>query len=191
MVALAISLFTTTLANTWANLFAGVFFVLALIAAAYSISKSRIQLLVLIGLCLLAVLPIWGLVVADRKVFETINNVLWLMLTFYFGLMVFQDIMKAKQIHSNEIYGAISVYLLIGAFFGIIYQIVLVFDPNAFYFNPTNFKDPTPREWDIFYYSIITLATVGFGDVTPVAPVTRSISMIESVMGVMYVAIMI
>jgi ion channel len=113
------------------------------------------------------------------------------MLTFYIGLMIFQDIMKAKRISSNEIYGAISVYLLIGIFFGMIYQIMLVFDPNAFHFNPTNFKNPTPTDGDFFYYSLITLSTVGYGDVSPVAPIARSVSMIEAILGVMYVATMI
>jgi voltage-gated potassium channel len=191
MVALTVSLFCSTLGYPWANVFAALFFLLSLIAAAYSISKSRLQLLILLGVSFIAVIPLWEIAVPNRTVFETMNNTLWIMVTFYVGLMIFQDIMKAKRISSNEIYGAISVYLLIGVFFGMIYQIVLVFDPHAFNFNPTNFKNLTPSDGDIFYYSLITLSTVGYGDVSPVAPIARSISMIEAILGVMYMATMI
>lgn len=191
MVALFVSLFFSTLGQSWANVFAALFFLLSLVAAAYSISKSRLQLLILLGLSFAAVIPLWELAVPNRTVSETMNNTLWIVLTFYVGLMIFQDIMKTKRISNNEIYGAISVYLLMGVFFGIIYQIVLVFDPNAFHFNPTNFKNRTPSDGDLFYYSLITLSTVGYGDVSPVAPIARSISMIEAVLGVMYVATMI
>src|ERR1044072_1615929 len=191
MVALIVSLFCSTLGQSWSNVFAAVFFLLSLIAAAYSISKSRIQLVILLGLSFLAVIPLWELAVPNRTVFETMDKTLWLILTFYVGLMIFQDIMKDKRIGSNEIYGAISVYLLIGIFFGMIYQLVLVFDANAFYFDPKNFKNPPPGDGDIFYYSLIALSTVGYGDVSPVAPIARSISMIEALLGVMYVATMI
>jgi hypothetical protein len=191
MAALIVSLFFSTLGQFWANLFAAFFFLLSLIAAAYSISKSRLQLLIPLGLGGAAVIPLWEIAVPSRTVMETVDITLWIILTFYIGLMIFQDIMKAKRISSNEIYVAISVYLLIGVFFGMIYQIVLVFDPHAFHFNPTNFKNLTPTDGDLFYYSLITLSTVGYGDVSPVAPIARSISMIEAILGVMYVATMI
>lgn len=191
MVALTVSLFSSNLGQPWANVFATVFFLLSLIAATYSISTSRLQILILLGLSFLAVIPFWGRAFPNRAVFETIQSTLWIILTSYFGVMVFGDIMKAKRIGSNEIYGAISLYLLIGVFFGMIYQIVLTFDPNAFYFNPANFKNPMLRDGDIFYYSLITLSTVGYGDVSPVAPVARSFSMIEAILGVLYVATMI
>jgi voltage-gated potassium channel len=66
-----------------------------------------------------------------------------------------------------------------------------VFNPTALYFNPTNFKGLAPNDGDIFYYSFITLSTVGYGDVSPAAPIVRSVSVIEAIVGIMYVATMI
>jgi voltage-gated potassium channel len=191
MIALAVSLFCSTLGQPWSNVSAALFFLLSLIAAAYSISKSRLQLIILLGVSFLAVVPLWEIAIPNRVVFETKNSTLWLTVTGYVGLLIFRDIMKAKRISGNEIYGAISVYLLVGVFFGMTYQIVLAFDPHAINFNPTNFKNLTPSDGDIFYYSLITLSTVGYGDVSPVAPIARSISMIEAILGVMYTATMI
>lgn len=191
MIALILSLLLSTFREFWANIFVGLFFLISLIVAAFSISKSRFQLIFILGISGAAVIPLWQLFITERMIREPLNNTLWLILIFYIGFIIFQDIIKSDEISSNEIYGAISVYLLIGAFFGIIYQTILVFDPNALYFNPTNFRELPPTDGEIFYYSFITLSTVGYGDVSPVAPIARSISMIEAILGVMYVATMI
>src|SRR4051794_27330412 len=165
MVALTVSLFFSSFRQTWANSFVAFCFLLSIIAAAYSASKSRRQLLTMLGLALSAVLPLWELAVSNETIFWTINNSIWLILTFYVGSIIFRDILKDKRISINEIYGAISVYLLIGVFFGIIFQTVAVFEPKALYFNPTNFRHAKPSDGDYFYYSFITLTTVGYGDV--------------------------
>jgi hypothetical protein len=44
---------------------------------------------------------------------------------------------------------------------------------------------------DLVYFSFITLATVGYGDITPATPAARAVTMIEVLVGVMYVATMI
>lgn len=191
MIALSLSLFFSTLRQTWANIIVSIFFLLALILAAFSISKSRLQLIIMLGLSAGTVLPVWNFVFSDPIIIGTLNNSLWLILIFYIGLIIFQDIINSEEITSNEIFGAISVYFLIGVFFGITFQTLLLFDPNALYFNPTNFKELPPTDGEIIYYSFITLSTVGYGDVSPVAPIARSISMIEAILGVMYVATMI
>jgi voltage-gated potassium channel len=191
MVALIVSLFLCTFPQSWATIFVAVFFLLSIVVAAYSVSKSRIQLSIMLGLSAAAVMPLWEIVIPNKTATRTLNDFLWLALVFYVALAIFRDIVKARQVSSNEIYGAISVYLLMGIFFGIAYQILVVFDPGGLYFNPVNFTSPKRSDGDFFYYSFVTLSTVGYGDVSPVAPIARSISMIEAILGVMYVATMI
>ena len=191
MIGLILSVFFSTFPQTWAAIFVGLFFLISLVVAAFSISRSRLQIWIMIVLSSATVLPLWQLAIPNRLISESLNNAIWLMLISYIVLIIFQDIMRARRISSNEIYGAISIYLLIGAFFGIVYQTVLLFDPNALYFNPTNFKKLPPPDGESFYYSFITLSTVGYGDVSPVSPIARSISMTEAILGVMYVATMI
>ena len=72
--------------------------------------------------------------------------------------------------------------------------------PGAIYFDPGRFPEPlvvrdnsllTRGASDLLYYSFVTLGTVGYGDVTPSSPAARSLSLIEAVIGIMYVATMI
>jgi len=128
-----------------------------------------------------------------------LNLVFWLLFTFYIGLIVFRGLMRSHRIRSNEIYGAISMYLLIGILFAEVYQLLLIWQPGALYFDPGRFAAPqvigdklyTRGPGDIIYYSFVTLGTVGYGDVTPSSPLARSLSLIEAVIGIMYVATMI
>jgi hypothetical protein len=128
-----------------------------------------------------------------------VNLSFFLLFTLFCGLMVFRSIMAADRIRNNEIFGAIYLYLLIGVLFAEAYQVLLVWQPNALFFDPTRFPSAhvsanrfSPRGvGEVFYYSFITLGTVGYGDVTPCSPVARSLSLIESVAGIMYVATMI
>ncbi len=43
----------------------------------------------------------------------------------------------------------------------------------------------------MLYYSFVTLATVGYGDVSPYTPAARALSVLESLVGIMYIAILI
>ena len=49
--------------------------------------------------------------------------------------------------------------------------------------------DDGPRAF--FYFSFVTLTTVGYGDVLPVHPVARSLAMLEAVTGSLYLAILV
>jgi voltage-gated potassium channel len=41
------------------------------------------------------------------------------------------------------------------------------------------------------YYSFVTLTTLGYGDITPLTPVARSLSLLEAITGQLYIAILI
>ncbi len=163
---------------------------LSLMATAYIVTERRLHVLLAAVLGAAALLP-FGIYAA--------NLVFWLLFTFYIVLIVFRGIITARSIRSNEIYGAIYVYLLIGVLFAQAYQLLLAGYPDALYFDPGRFSAPqmigsglyTRGAGDLVYYSFVTLGTVGYGDVTPSSPLARSLSLIEAVIGIMYVATMI
>jgi hypothetical protein len=84
--------------------------------------------------------------------------------------------------------------------FARVFQLLLAVKPAALFFDPGRFPGPltirnnsllTRSFGDLLYYSFVTLATVGYGDVSPASPAARSLSLIEAVIGIMYVATMI
>jgi uncharacterized membrane protein len=45
--------------------------------------------------------------------------------------------------------------------------------------------------YDFIYYSYVNLCTVGFGDITPVVPISQSISILEAIIGVLFPTVLI
>lgn len=177
------------------------------LVTAWFVIESKRQLLFATVLALTALLPFIWLVGQPEEQFPdlveglyVLNLVIWLLFTAYIAIVAFRSIMSAKRIRANEIYGAIYVYLLIGVIFAEIFQLLLAWNPGAIYFDPGRFQGPlairnnsllTRSVGDLLYYSFVTLSTVGYGDVTPASPAARSLSLIETVTGIMYVATMI
>jgi ketosteroid isomerase-like protein len=180
--------------------------VLSLLVAAYILTERQRQLLLAALLGALALLPFtWISMYPEALAPRWADGIydltlgFWLLFTFYIGIIVFRGIMTTPRIRSNEIYGAIYVYLLIGVLFTEVYQLLRAWQPDALYFDPGRFPGPpgpgdrlyTRGVGDVLYYSFVTLATVGYGDVTPASPLARAVSLLEAVTGIMYVATMI
>jgi hypothetical protein len=181
--------------------------VLSFMVISYIVIESRFQLLLAALLAVSAFLPFMWLIRQPEaqspslvQALYVLNILMWLLFTLYIAVVVFRGIMSARRIGSNEIYGAIYVYLLIGVVFAEIYQLLLAWQPDALFFDPGRFPKPlaisnnsllTRGAGDLLYYSFVTLGTVGYGDVTPASPFARSLSLIEAVAGIMYVATMI
>jgi hypothetical protein len=85
----------------------------------------------------------------------------------------------------------ISVYLILGLLWGLAYTLVAQLIPNAFSFSARAGTSATMTGFTSMYFSFITLATLGYGDVIPVADVARMLAMLEAMTGTLFVAILI
>jgi hypothetical protein len=88
---------------------------------------------------------------------------------------------------SDRVFGAIVLYLLLGVIWAIAYALVYRTVPHAFagqLDHPEGFGD-----WA--YFSLVTLTTLGYGDITPVARAARSLATFEGLIGQLYPAIII
>ena len=101
---------------------------------------------------------------------------------------LFREIFKTKIIDSHIIGSAISIYVLIGIFWYLLFMFLLMIDPDSF--DIRNFN-PEMVSIDMIYFSFTTLTTLGYGDITPVSYTAKMWSITEAMMGVMYLAVMI
>ena len=92
---------------------------------------------------------------------------------------------SVPRVTSDTIAGGISVYLLLGFMWTVLYYAVYIFDHNAFSF-PHQFN-----EFNLFYFSFATLTTLGYGDIYPINKLAMSLSNLEVITGQMYIAIFI
>ena len=101
---------------------------------------------------------------------------------------LFREIFKTKIIDSHIISSAISIYVLVGIFWYLLFMFLLMIDPDSF--DIRNFN-PEMVTIDMIYFSFTTLTTLGYGDITPLSYTAKMWSITEAMMGVMFLAVMI
>ena len=100
-----------------------------------------------------------------------------------------RHVFGGTKVDSNLIFGAMCVYLLMGLIWAILYGLTFQFLPGSF--NGIEGIDGKAPMDTLLYYSFVTLASLGYGDITPVAPLARTLAYLEVVGGQLYIAIML
>ncbi len=98
---------------------------------------------------------------------------------------------KQREVTSETIAMAIMVYLLIGFTWSTFYTLLFFLQPNAFNFGGSSIppiRDVSPI---LAYFSLTTLSTIGFGDITPVSLQARYAAVAEGITGQLYFTILI
>lgn len=193
LIFLLISLvFSISVRNFYMIRIMGFLMILGLCLSSYLITRRHRDQLILLPLGILALVVYVALHAINEPIYlKLLDRALWLGFCGYLGLIMFREIFNSKSVGPKEIYGAISVYILIGFIFSQVFETLFIFDPNALSFDPKNFVGGMLQGGDIIYFSFVTLATVGYGDLVPASPITRAFCVLESVIGIMYVAIFI
>ena len=99
-------------------------------------------------------------------------------------------VLRAPSVNVEVLCASISAYLMLGLLWTLAYWFVDQLTPGAFAFN-TNEGRQSIRGFNAFYFSFVTLSTVGYGDITPVSKVARMLSAMEAMTGLLYVAVLI
>jgi uncharacterized membrane protein len=104
-------------------------------------------------------------------------------------------VIEGRTVDLNRIAGAISVYMLIGLIWTSLYFALSLIDPQSFA-GITALSDyqknlTSTAYLDLLYFSYVTLSTLGYGDITPVSRAAQSLAYLESICGVMFIAVLV
>ena len=170
-----------------------IFLTLILLGAAYAVLGDRRLRAVVTLLALLALASGWMGEFLGTS--HPLNLVRYALLTAVFALtagILLMDVLRPGPVTLNKITGAINVYLLMGVVWTGVFAILETISPGSFNL-PAAGPNAGEREIlaDFFYYSFITLSTLGYGDITPLTGPARSLAALEAIMGQLYIAVLI
>ncbi len=100
-------------------------------------------------------------------------------------------ILRAPRVDANVLCAGLSGYLLLGLLWMPAYVLVARLNPTAFVLSAGADAGAPMDGFHAFYFSFITLCTVGYGDVTPVSKVARMLAVTEAITGLFYVTVLI
>ena len=170
------------------RLFMTAILVLIVVTGPASLSTRRRDFMASICLALLMWAGSWVAVVMESR---TLHAAAALASTVFFGHLCFliysRHLFSDRTISRETLYAATNAYLALGLMFAFLFSAIEALSPGAF-------RGAVPQGsvediMNIFvYYSFVTLATLGYGDITPVIPLAMTLAYLEAVVGQLYVA---
>ena len=123
------------------------------------------------------------------------GSICWLLFVLFVTLSELRSVLKQREITGETICMAISVYLLLGFTWAFLYSVIFQLHPDSFGGLAIT-KPGHPSELlHIFpvlgYFSLTTLSTIGFGDITPLNLQARYAAVAEAITGQFYLAILV
>jgi voltage-gated potassium channel Kch len=109
----------------------------------------------------------------------------WTIIGLFAAAGALRFAMRATQIDAEHLYAALSAYLLAGVFFGLFYWVLEQIWAGNFTV-PGDFSRASA-----IYFSFVTLATLGYGDIVPRTDVARGLAVVEGVGGQLFLAVLI
>jgi len=111
---------------------------------------------------------------------------LFLCLSLY---LVWKQVLFTGYVNTNKIVGSICIYILLGLVWAFGYLIAEELFPGSF--NGLDHEVWQGNLEQFIYYSMVTLTTVGYGDITPEQPVARFLAYMEGITGIFYTTILV
>jgi hypothetical protein len=164
-----------------------VIFSLLLMSGAVVVPQRRPMLIVTSVAVAAALFIRWATWVVPSVSLSELRSLASLVCYGLITLLVLAQVFRAGPVTAHRIQGAIAVYLLLGLSWAATYELLSLVRPGAF--AGSGMEGDTSRSWT--YYSFVTLTTVGYGDITPVHPLARSLAVFEALTGQLYPAILL
>ena len=100
-----------------------------------------------------------------------------------------RQVVFGVEVSVNRLVGAICVFLLLGIIWSFAYSLLELAVPNSFKGFSPGYGPVSHSGW--LYFSFVTLTTLGYGDITPVTAMARTLAYLQAVAGQFYVAVLV
>ena len=156
------------------------------LSGAYAASRDRRRLATALLLAMPALAARWSFVFVPTPAMRGAALATTILFYVYTILLILDYVLRTEEVTLDEIYGAVSAYVLIGFVWGMGYALLELVKPGSIV-SATGALGPG----DLIYFSFTTLMTVGYGDMYPAAPIARSLAIVEAMVGIIFIAVLI
>jgi voltage-gated potassium channel len=165
-----------------------VFLSAVLVSAVYALSQKIRHLAIAAVLAIPMLISIWSDYVALSDTLFLIGRICGVLFMAFTIFHILRHIFQQQEVTLDTIAGATAVYMLFAVMWTFIYAVLEQLQPGSFAISTAE----TLGERNIFiYYSFVTITTLGYGDITPVTYLARSMAILEAVVGQLYLVVLV
>jgi hypothetical protein len=173
------------------NIIVSVLFSLVLLSAVLAVAERKRVLVVAIVLAIPAIGGRWINHLQPDLIHPAVFLNAGLILVGFVVANLLRFVLRAPSVNVEVLCASIAAYLMLGLMWTMAYWLVDQLTPGgAFSFNTTT-GTQSMNGFNGFYFSFITLSTVGYGDITPISRIARWLAAMEAMTGLLYVAVLI
>ena len=176
---------------TYGQVVEPVLMTLVLVLAVFAVGGNRRTLIGAILLVIPALVGRWLYHLNPDLLSVEIHRIAELVFLGYVVGHLLRFILRAPRVNAEVLCAGISGYLLLGIIWMVAYMLVARTAPDAFTYTAGPASQHSMDGFNAFYFSFATITTVGYGDIVPISKAARMLSVVESVTGLFYVAIVI
>jgi hypothetical protein len=121
----------------------------------------------------------------DHRLISEMTLGVWTLIGLLAAAAALRFAMRAGHVDAEHLYAALSAYLLAGIFFGVLFGVLEKISPDMFAFTG-HFTQASA-----IYFSFVTLATLGYGDISPRGDIARGLAVLEGVGGQLFLAVLV
>jgi voltage-gated potassium channel len=164
---------------------------LVLASAIVAVSQRRTTRVAAILLGLPSVAARWLHVYLPHLIPSTVPVCIGLVFLLFILFHYFRYILRAPTVNFTVLCAAVSTYLLLGVLWTMAYVLVDTMRPHSFALGGRAGIPFAMTPFDAFYFSFVTLNTLGYGDIVPVSRAARMLAVMEATTGMLYIATLI
>ncbi len=162
-------------------------FSVVLVSGAFIVSsRASVRLITVVAGLLSVFFRLLGISVTG-KVIVVIDTCISVGMLSCFALLMVRQFLGANRAQVHRIAGAVAIYLLLGLIWSRMYQLVELVIPGSFRIQEGDILNDA----SLAYFSFVTLATLGYGDIVPTRIIARDLAVLEAIMGQLYLVILI
>lgn len=163
-----------------------VFMTAVFIAAAYAISQEKRHVLISVFLLLPMLASLWSEYFVKIPPLQMVGNLCGVVYFAYAIIVILIFIYQQREVTRDLIAGAAVAYLMMALMWTFLYKSVEMLQPGSFSIPETAFK---AHKLVFVYYSFVTITTLGFGDITPTTSLASSLSILEALVGQLFLVV--
>ena len=169
----------------------GVFFSLLLLAGLLAMTRYRALQISFVGFVTLTLIVHWTRLVLGTQHLVAGDAFFSMVSVVALTGVVLAQINRKGPVTGHRVRGAVAGYLLLGLAYACAYALIDSLVPGAFQMSAADLQSGEAHYDAFCYFSVVTLTTLGYGDITAVHPIARSVVMTETLLGQLYPAILI